>query len=417
MSQQIRFPLTGRIRIPTEQIRLPGADPSVPGSTIKVRDLWKIYGPHPARALEQYQAGAENVPDHMTAVRGVSFEVQPCETFVVMGLSGSGKSTLIRCISRLIEPTAGQVEIDGRDVIGLSRKDLSQQRREDWAMVFQHFGLLPHRRVLQNVAYGLEVAGVPRREREERADQMVQLVGLAGAENKYPSELSGGMRQRVGLARALVQNPRLLLLDEPFSALDPLIRTDLQDELMRLARAGSQTSVFITHDLSEALKVGDRIAIMRDGVLVQVGTPEEIVLKPADDYVRRFAVEAPRAKVVRAETIARRMPEISADLSGGAALSALAQQGAAAAIVRPDARAPFVVTVLDLLAPENSERSVGSLELSSATVQGDTLLDLVMRKLTETGRPVIVASASGEILGTVDDAGAVEALATTVAGS
>lgn len=407
MTKQVLSPQARRLHLPTDEARPPKSDPSVAGSTIEVEDLWKIYGPNPKRALQEYRSGATHVPGHMTAVRGVSFQVRPCETFVVMGLSGSGKSTLIRCLTRLIEPTAGRVDIDGNHVLTLSNSQLSEQRRRDWAMVFQHFGLLPHRRVLQNVAYGLEVSGVPRREREERAHRMVELVGLSGTENKYPSELSGGMRQRVGLARALVQNPRLLLLDEPFSALDPLIRTDLQDELMRLARGGSQTSVFITHDLTEALKVGDRIAIMRDGVLVQVGTPEEIVLNPADDYVRRFAVEAPRARVVRAATIAQAVPELPAELSVEAAL---AQNGGRSALVRPDARAPFVVTAQDLLKLDGSRRTLGSLEFGTATVDGDELLAVVMQKLIDTGRPVLVKSPSGGFMGAIDDSLAVRAL-------
>jgi glycine betaine/proline transport system ATP-binding protein len=409
MTKQLLSP-QGRLYLPTEQTRIPEGDASLAGSTIEVDDLWKIYGPNPRKALQEYRDGSTHVPGHMTAVRGVSFQVRPCETFVVMGLSGSGKSTLIRCLTRLIEPTAGRVEIDGNNVLTLSNSQLSEQRRRDWAMVFQHFGLLPHRRVLQNVAYGLEISGVPRREREERAHRMVELVGLSGTENKYPSELSGGMRQRVGLARALVQNPRLLLLDEPFSALDPLIRTDLQDELMRLARGGSQTSVFITHDLTEALKVGDRIAIMRDGVLVQVGTPEEIVLNPADDYVRRFAVEAPRAKVVRAATIAQTVPELSAELSADEALTALAQSGGGSALVRPDARAPFVVTAQDLLKLDGSRRTLGSLEFGTETVDGDELLAVVMQKLIDTGRPVLVKSPAGGFTGAIDDSLAVRAL-------
>ena len=394
----------------TNEAGQPRNTPSAAGSAIEVEDLWNVYVPHPKRALQEYRSGAAFVPGHMTAVRGVSLSVRPCETFVVMGLSGSGKSTLIRCLTRLIEPTAGRVDIDGRDVLALSDAQLSEQRRRDWAMVFQHFGLLPHRRVLQNVAYGLEVAGVPRREREERAQRMVELVGLSGTENKYPSELSGGMRQRVGLARALVLNPRLLLLDEPFSALDPLIRADLQDELIRLARGGSQTSVFITHDLTEALKVGDRIAIMRDGALVQVGTPEEIVLSPADDYVRRFAVEAPRAKVVRAATIAQPLPELPAGMAVDGALTALAKNGGGSAVVRPDARKPFIVTAQDLLTITDPARTIGSLGYSTAILEEDELLAEVMHELISTGRPVLVKSSTGGFVGAIDNSMAIRGL-------
>jgi glycine betaine/proline transport system ATP-binding protein len=277
------------------------------GARIVCDDLWKIYGPDPARHRARLAAGEPDAPDderYTVAVAGVSFELEPGETFVVMGLSGSGKSTLIRCLTRLIEPTAGDVSLDGRSIVGMSEAELRALRRNDTAMVFQHFGLLPHRTVLDNVAYGLEVAGVRRAEREARAQEMLGLVGLGGQGRRYPAELSGGMRQRVGLARALAVRPRLLLLDEPFSALDPLIRRDLQDELLRLAQVVNQTMVFITHDMSEALKLGDRIAVMRNGHFVQVGTPEEIVLSPKDDYVRRFAEDAPRLRVVRAEAVA-----------------------------------------------------------------------------------------------------------------
>ncbi|WP_411374923.1 quaternary amine ABC transporter ATP-binding protein [Arthrobacter sp. MPF02] len=410
MTKQLLSPQAARRHRPTEQQLIPGPQISPAGSAIEVDDLWKVYGPNPKSALKEYRDGATYVPGHMTAVRGVSFDVRPCETFVVMGLSGSGKSTLIRCLTRLIEPTAGRVKIDGNHVLTLSDAELSQQRRRDWAMVFQHFGLLPHRRVLQNVAYGLEISRVPRREREERAHRMIELVGLSGTEQKYPSELSGGMRQRVGLARALVQNPRLLLLDEPFSALDPLIRADLQDELLRLARGGSQTSVFITHDLTEALKVGDRIAIMRDGVLVQLGTPEDIVLNPADDYVRRFAVEAPRSKVVRAATIAQAVPELPAELPIEAALAAFAQNGSGSALVRPDARAPFLITAQDLFQLNEPRRVLGSLEIRTSNVKGDELLAGVMQELIRSGRPVLVESPAGDHLGAIDNATAVRAL-------
>jgi len=279
-------------------------------------DVWKIFGPTPekAHAALAFQVAADKLsyPDHVVAVRGVSFEVKKGETFVVMGLSGSGKSTLVRCLTRLTEPTAGQILIEGQDVRRMNDEALRNLRRHKVSMVFQNFGLLPHRRVLDNVAYGLEVCGVDRRTRNDRAAQMIELVGLKGWESKYPRQLSGGMQQRVGLARALAVNPDILLFDEPFSALDPLIRREMQDELLRLQSTLHKTSVFITHDFPEALKIGDRIAIMKDGQFVQVGTPQELVLRPRDDYVRAFVKDAPRAKVLTAGAI------MSRDLRGRA---------------------------------------------------------------------------------------------------
>jgi glycine betaine/proline transport system ATP-binding protein len=274
--------------------------------------LWKIFGKSPEKALAALTAsphhsisegGKLDYPDHVIAVRDVSFEVNVGETFVVMGLSGSGKSTLIRCISRLAEPTAGEILIDGQDIRKMSEGELRELRRHKISMVFQNFGLLPHRRVLDNVAYGLEVCGIGKTQRHERAAQMIELVGLKGWEQHYPKQLSGGMQQRVGLARALAVDPEIMLFDEPFSALDPLIRREMQDELLRLQATLHKTSVFITHDFAEALKLGDRIAIMKDGRFVQLGTPQELVLAPKDDYVRAFVQDAPRGKVLTAETI------------------------------------------------------------------------------------------------------------------
>jgi glycine betaine/proline transport system ATP-binding protein len=385
------------------------------GAALSVSGLWKVYGPHPERHLEQLKSGTP-VPDgvHTVAVRDVSFTVRAGETFVVMGLSGSGKSTLVRCLNRLLEPTAGEVAIDGANVVSMSQSQLCEMRREQWAMVFQHFGLLPHRRVLDNVAYGLAVSGVARVTREERAREVIDLVGLAGTEHKYPQELSGGMRQRVGLARALTVRPRLLLLDEPFSALDPLIRSDLQDELLKLRDVVQQTSVFITHDLAEALKVGDRIAMMRDGEFVQVGTPEDIVLNPADDYVRRFAVEAPRAKVVRAATITRESIVLSGSETGEEALRMALEAHCATAVVRgPDGQAPYVVTEHDLLRARVDGLTVQELSRGEfATVNEDEKLSVVMEKLVATGNPVIVDSHAGELLGVIDASTAVQGLST-----
>lgn len=380
------------------------------GATISVRDLWKVYGSDERRYLDAIRSGTAGADlGHTAAVQGVSFDVQPGETFVVMGLSGSGKSTLVRCLTRLVEPTAGEVDVDGVNVLEMTRQQLCVTRRSDWAMVFQHFGLLPHRRVLQNVAYGLEVSRVPRQEREARAREMIDLVGLGGVESKFPHELSGGMKQRVGLARALAVHPKLLLLDEPFSALDPLIRTDLQDQLLRLAKIVKQTSIFITHDLAEALKVGDRIAIMRDGQFVQVGTPEEIVLNPTDDYVRRFAIEAPRSKVVTAGTTAARVPVLSPGHSVAEALEAIANGGSDAVVV--DGATPSVASKEVLLRQSGTAQQLSELALGEHAVIGEEAkLVEVMRELVRTGNPVVVRGSTGGIVGTVSDAGVVKAL-------
>jgi glycine betaine/proline transport system ATP-binding protein len=241
----------------------------------------------------------------VAAVRDVSFEVHPGEVFVVMGLSGSGKSTLVRTLIRLIEPTAGRVEMDGRDVTAADKDALLQLRRHTSSMVFQHFGLLAHRTVLDNVAFGLEVQGVSKAERHARAAEVLTLVGLEDAASQFPDELSGGMQQRVGLARAFAVDPKVMLYDEPFSALDPLIRRDMQDEVIRLQHETGKTMVFITHDLPEALRLGDRIAIMRDGRIVQLGTPEELVGSPADEYVANFIRDIPRSHVLTLRWIMR----------------------------------------------------------------------------------------------------------------
>ncbi|MGY5132892.1 quaternary amine ABC transporter ATP-binding protein [Streptomyces nigrescens] len=312
-----------------------------------VRNLWKVFGPKAERIPEDSsvtELSAQELREQtgcVAAVRDVSFDVHKGEVFVVMGLSGSGKSTLVRCLTRLIEPTSGALEMDGEDVRAMDRATLRELRRRRAAMVFQHFGLLPHRTVVDNVAYGLEIQGVNKTERREKANEMVDKVGLAGMEKRRPGQLSGGQQQRVGLARALAVDPEVLLFDEPFSALDPLIRRDMQEEVVRLHREEGRTMVFITHDLSEALRLGDRIALMRDGKIVQLGTPEEIVGSPADDYVRDFVRDVPREQVL---TVRRAMrpaedgeadqgPALSPDTLISDAIEAVVRSGGAARVV------------------------------------------------------------------------------------
>jgi glycine betaine/proline transport system ATP-binding protein len=277
---------------------------------IRAEGVWKIFGPRADRIIgtedaELSRGELREKTGCVCAVRDVSLEVWPGEVFVVMGLSGSGKSTLVRTLIRLIEPTAGSIAIAGREVTGASDSDLRQLRRHDVSMIFQHFGLLAHRRVIDNVAFGLEVQGMPKAERLARASKMLRLVGLEDVADQFPDQLSGGMQQRVGVARAFAVEPKVMLYDEPFSALDPLIRRDMQDEVTRLQHETGKTTVFITHDLPEALRLGDRIAIMRDGAIVQLGTPEDLVGSPADEYVENFVRDIPRSHVLTLRWIMR----------------------------------------------------------------------------------------------------------------
>jgi glycine betaine/proline transport system ATP-binding protein len=292
---------------------------------ITCRNLWKVYGPSPQRFLASHNSAPSaddlKASSHIGAVQDVSFDVRAGEILVIMGLSGSGKSTLIRCLTRLIEPTIGEVIFDGRDLLKTTDAELIQLRRHKMGMVFQHFGLLPHRDVLSNVAFPLEVQGADRPTREKRAREMVKLVGLEGREGYFPRELSGGQQQRVGIARSLAVEPEVWFLDEPFSALDPLIRREMQDEFLRLQRLLKKTILFITHDFDEAVRLADRIGIMKDGRLIQLCTPEEMVTNPADSYVAEFTKDAPRAKLISART-AMSAPNGSVDLSTGVSADA-----------------------------------------------------------------------------------------------
>ena len=287
---------------------------------ISVKGLWKVFGKYPERVmgdqgLRKSKADIQGETGQIIALRDVSFDVAVGETFVVMGLSGSGKSTLVRCLIRLIEPTAGEVVIEGEDILGYDEAQLRELRRNKTAMVFQHFGLLPHRNVLDNASWGLEIKGMGTAERHTRSNEVLELVGLKGWENAFPHELSGGMQQRVGLARALAVDPDILLMDEPFSGLDPLIRRNMQDELIRLQEGLHKTLVFITHDLEEALKLGDRIALMRDGDIIQIGTPEQIVSLPADDYVGDFVRGVSKTRVLGAASIMQDKNGVDLDAS------------------------------------------------------------------------------------------------------
>ncbi len=314
MSEAVATPTAGAGAGPAEDPASTGA------SAISVRHLWKIFGPAERKLADSPEVDRlDNLAlrekyNSMVAVRDVSFEVRPGEVFVVMGLSGSGKSTLVRCLTRLIEPTKGEILLDGEDIRKCDTKRLRELRRHRFSMVFQHFGLLPHRRVIDNVAFGLEIRGDGAKERHAKALEMISLVGLNGMAYNYPDQLSGGQQQRVGLARALAVDPEVMFFDEPFSALDPLIRRDMQNEVIRLHQEVGKTMVFITHDLAEALKLGDHILIMREGRIVQLGRPEDLVGAPADDYVADFVRDVPKSHVLTLRWIMRQpRPEDALD--------------------------------------------------------------------------------------------------------
>ena len=336
---------------------------------ISCQQVWKVFGATPAHIASSVtpamtRSEVLEQTGHVLAVRDVSFEVKEGEIFVVMGLSGSGKSTLIRCLSRLIDPTRGQIIVNGADVTGLDAAGLRELRRHTMSMVFQRFGLFSHRRVIDNVAYGLEVQRRPKQERRERAMEVLEKVGLAAWANHYPQQLSGGMQQRVGLARALALDPGILLFDEPFSALDPLIRREMQDELIRLQQEEQRTIVFITHDFAEAIRLGDRVAIMKDGQLDQIGTPEELVVNPATDYVREFVTDVPRERVLRAGSVMT-APALGASVA--VARSARISE-VLAALVSSDAP----VAVVD-----EDDRVIGSIDRARvATLLGESRRDV-----------------------------------------
>ena len=387
--------------------------PDVTGTRITVRDLWKVFGPTPERVMTAEYQGRSKADIQaelgcVVALQDVSFDVGLGETFVVMGLSGSGKSTLIRCLIRLIEPTAGQIWIDGEDVLQYNDKQLTQFRRRKSAMVFQHFGLLPHRSIIDNAAWGLEVQGMSKRDRHERARQSLEIVGLQGWENAFASELSGGMQQRVGLARALTVDPEILLMDEPFSALDPLIRREMQDELINLQQRIQKTIIFITHDLDEALKLGTHIAIMRDGKIIQMGTPEDIVERPVDDYVEDFIRDVSKTRLMGAGSIMED-PAVKAlaTQSPSTALDAMRGAGADNASV-VDAAGSFIGVVSTGQAAEAAARGVARLQdldypesPASPRVPPETSIDDLIPLAAATEHPISVVDEDGRLLGVI----------------
>ena len=351
---------------------------------------------------------------HVVAVRDVSFEVRQGEIFVIMGLSGSGKSTLVRMINRLIEPTRGTVCIDGADLTRMNRADLIQLRRRSIAMVFQSFALMPHLTNLENAAFGLAVAGVKEPDRSARAQRALETVGLAGFERSHPYELSGGMQQRVGLARALAVEPEIMLMDEAFSALDPLIRTEMQNELLSIQRARDLTVIFVSHDLDEALHVGDRLAIMHDGVAVQIGTPRELVTTPANDYVRSFFGQVDVSKILTAEDVAEApAATVQVDRKSGRAVSRPAQDSSDLVYVcdrdgayRGIADRAALETATRNSRPINEETLVDGIDTVTANEKLAEILDTVAGAPC----PVPVVDSGGRLQGVISRAGLLHAL-------
>lgn len=378
-------------------------------AVISVKNLTKMFGSEVDRAfalLDQGLSKAEifEKTKITVGVDRINFDIEQGEIFVIMGLSGSGKSTLVRLLNRLIEPTAGEILINGENIVKANQEKLRNIRRQTISMVFQKFALFPHKTVLQNAEFGLEVQGIPKEGRTAKARESLELVGLKGWEDSYPDQLSGGMQQRVGLARALANDPDVLLMDEAFSALDPLIRKDMQDELVELQDKMKKTIVFITHDLDEALRIGDRIALMKDGAIVQIGTPEEIMTKPADAYVERFVEDVDLSKVLTAEHVMRRPEMITLDKGGPrVALQLMKESGVSNLFVVDKSK-----KLLGVITAEDASRAVKEgIGLSDILIQEvpvvtpDTLLNDLFDLISTSSVPVSVTGDNGRLLGVI----------------
>ena len=381
---------------------------------LEVNGLWKVFGSDPLKVINNPELATGSKIEVLEktgcviAIRDVSFEVFPGEVFVVMGLSGSGKSTLVRCLLRLIEPTAGSIRLDGDEVIDYNKQQLVEMRRKKVSMVFQDFGLLPNRTVLDNAAFGLELQGVPKEERYEHAREVIDRVGLKGWEWAYPQELSGGMQQRVGLARALAVQTATLMMDEPFSGLDPLIRREMQDELIQLERQIQKTIVFITHDLNEALKLGSRIAIMREGSVIQLGTPEDIVTSPADSYVQEFVKDVSPSKVLTARSIMNQPPaKVNQEQGPEEVLEAIDQAAVNHAFVVGDGESLLGIIDRRLAVEMHRQGKTCLLDVPlerPITASPDTLVDRLIPIASSDNTPIAVIDDKRRLLGAITNA-------------
>ncbi|TFJ93525.1 quaternary amine ABC transporter ATP-binding protein [Lentibacillus salicampi] len=387
-------------------------------SEIKVDRLTKIFGKRPKQAvkyLEENKSKDEilDLTGMTVGVNQASFEVDDGEVFVIMGLSGSGKSTLVRMLNRLIQPTSGDVWLGDENIAKMNKDQLRKVRREKMSMVFQNFALLPHKSILKNAEYGLEIQGIDKDEREKSAREALELVGLGGYMDKYPSELSGGMQQRVGLARALANDPDILLMDEAFSALDPLIRKDMQDELMDLQQRVHKTIIFITHDLDEALRIGDRIALMKDGSIVQIGTAEEILMDPANDYVERFVEDVDLAKVLTASHVMKRAETVTADRGPNVALRLMKENGVSTIYVvdKKHRLLGYVTADQAAAAAKKGQGLEDILTNDIPKVHPDTLLNDIFEPMAEDKAPLSVVDDTGKLVGIVVRGAIIGALA------
>ncbi len=392
---------------------------------VSCKEVWKVFGNYPHELFDILVNRPEEVEKNdiasqcTVAVREANIDIQEGEIFVVMGLSGSGKSTLLRCLNRLIEPSRGEILVDGEDLGQMNKQQLREIRQKKMGMVFQHFALLPHRTVRDNVALGLEIQGVGKEERYKRGGEALELVGLSDWERNYPSELSGGMQQRVGLARALAVNPEILLMDEPFSALDPLIRKQMQDEFLKLVAIVKKTIVFITHDLDEALKLADRIAVMKDGMIVQVGTPEEIVLYPADEYVSEFVSSVSRTRVISARNLMMQPDTwISAEQEDPIAVLNKMRKYNRDSIFVTDSARRLIGVVDKQRISETLKSDLDSLEpitsKNYAFVLPDTSLEDLISQAAQTKIPIAVLDEDRRLLGVISRARLLKELAEVV---
>lgn len=375
---------------------------------IKVEKLTKIFGKNPKRAVQLLEENKtkDEILDETGMTVGVNqatFDVHQGEVFVIMGLSGSGKSTLVRLLNRLIEPTSGDILVGEENVSEMDKEQLRNLRRKKMSMVFQNFALLPHKTIQQNAEYGLEIQGIDKNERSKKASEALELVGLGGYLDKYPTELSGGMQQRVGLARALANDPDILLMDEAFSALDPLIRKDMQDELLDLHQSVQKTIIFITHDLDEALRIGDRIALMKDGSIVQIGTAEEILMDPANDYVERFVEDVDLSKVLTAGHIMKRAENVTPDKGPRVALQIMRDQGVSTVYVIDKKRKLLGYLTADQASTAVKEQKPieDVLTRDIPTVSPDTLLVDLFEPMATAPAPMAVVDDEGRLKGII----------------